>query len=88
MVDEACVKASLGIPSLGMRTAPRGERLVSGTPPKEGHLIEGSQEEGKPHCHSPEAKYDFKILISSLLKVLDLKPQNGRLGFPVTYSDN
>lgn len=43
MIDQGCVKAFPGSPSLGVHTALRGERLMlSGPPLKEGHLIEGS----------------------------------------------
>lgn len=40
-----------------------GRLVLLGTPPKEGHLTEGSQEEGKTSCYSPEVKSDFKIVI-------------------------
>lgn len=43
VIDQGCMKSSLGIPSLGKHTALGGERLVlSGTPLEEGHLIQGS----------------------------------------------
>lgn len=37
--------------------------MLSGTPSKEGHLVDRSQEEGRTSCYSPEVKSDFKILI-------------------------
>ena len=69
MIDQGCVKP-LGIPPLGVHTALRGEKLVfSGTPLEEGtsphRRILGEE---KPHCYSPEAKYDFKPLIMLFAK--------------------